>query len=105
RHSEYVKRRWLRSRNYRTGSGAGKITRWPDFFCRTRGVKIRLVQDVVVPSGMYFLNQLCIVIWSTPKKASLKIPGDILDSPRVRSVKIIGTSVSVKPNFQARNFI
>src|SRR6266850_4561035 len=53
----------------------------------------------------YFLNQLWTVIWITPKKASLKMPGDNFDSPRRRSVKIMGTSLSRKPNFQAMNFI
>ena len=43
--------------------------------------------------------------FSTPKKASRKIPPLIFDAPSVRSVKMIGTSLTRKPNFHAVYFI
>ena len=46
------------------------------------------------PSG-YFLKMLFIFICITPKKASLNIPVDIFDVPAVRSVNMIGTSVTL----------
>ena len=43
--------------------------------------------------------------FSTPKKASRKMPPLIFDAPSVRSVKMIGTSLTRKPNFHAVYFI
>lgn len=45
------------------------------------------------------LNQLLTFICSTPKKASSTMPLLILEVPRVRSVKMMGTSLRRKPNW------
>ena len=44
-------------------------------------------------------------IFRTPQNASPKIPLLIFELPRVRSVKIIGTSTIRKPSFHAEYFI
>ena len=43
--------------------------------------------------------------FSTPKKASPKIPPDIFDAPATRSTKMIDTSRILNPNRQAVYFI
>src|ERR1700733_8593359 len=56
------------------------------------------------PSG-YFLKIALIRICITPKNASRKILVDIFEVPRVRSVKMIGTSTSLKPCLMVVYFI
>ena len=44
-------------------------------------------------------------ICNTPKIASFMILEDILETPSSRSLKVIGTSFTLKPSNQAANFI
>ena len=56
-------------------------------------------EATVLPTGLSGWSQLLTFICSTPKKASCTIPFDILEVPRVRSVKMMGTSVMRKPSW------
>src|SRR5690242_7893615 len=54
---------------------------------------------------LYCLEKLFHLSSTTPNAASFIIPPLILDVPSVRSVKVIGTSLILKPCFHAVNFI
>src|SRR5690606_15387168 len=69
---------------------------------RTKSFWIRI--EILVHQ-LYFLNNDSNFNCITPKNASRKIRVLILDSPNVLSVKIMGTSTTLKPYFMALNFI
>ena len=68
----------------------------------TNGGRADQLLSGLIVRAVVFQNPL---IFHTPYMASFTMPLLIFEVPALRSLKVIGTSPILKPNFQARYFI